>query len=131
MQEPFAPGTGRETGRAEIPRSPRRKTVFGGMLETVGGRAKVAVRNVSCTGAMVEGEQTLPPGRDLILDAAGLELFCSVVWSDDGRCGLRFDEPLSPGQVLALHRITPEEVRRAEQKAEAESYIVQGWYVTN
>ena len=115
---------------SEVVRSPRRRTVFNGTLETLSSRARVAVRNISCTGAMVEGEAVPQPGRDLILKAETLDLFCSVIWSDGQRCGLRFDEPLSPEQVLELHRITPEKVRSAELKAAAEWYRSQGWAPT-
>ena len=105
-----------------VPRSPRRKTVFNGSLETLSAKFPVAVRNISCTGAMAEGDSVPPPGKDLILHAWGLEFFCSVIWSDGQRCGLHFDEPLNQSLVLALHNITPEEVRSAELKAAAEWY---------
>jgi len=108
------------------PRSPRRKTAFNGTLETLSAKYPVAVRNISCTGAMVEGETVPPPGRDLILTAWNLEFFCSLVWSDGRRCGLCFDEPLEPSLALALHNITPEEVRSAELAAAAEWYRSQG-----
>ena len=111
---------------SDVPRSPRRKTALNGTLETLSAKFNVAVRNISCTGAMVEGETVPPPGRDVILHAWGLEFFCSVVWSDGQRCGLCFDEALSPQLVLALHNITPEEVRSAELRAAAEWYQSQG-----
>ena len=115
------------TGVAGAPRSPRRKTACKGLFETLTGPVRVAVRNISCTGALVEGEGVPAPGREGVLKAEGLELFCTVVWSDEARGGLSFDEPLTPEQVLALHLITPEAVRSAELKAAAESYIRQGW----
>jgi hypothetical protein len=107
------------------PRSPRRKVVFSGTLETMSSKLRVAVKNVSCTGAMVEGEGLPPPGRDVVLHMEDLELFCSVVWTDDGHCGLHFDEPLTQPQVLELHRITPEAVHSAELRAAAEWYNAQ------
>ena len=116
------------TGVAGAPRSPRRKTACKGVLETLHGPVRVAVRNISCTGALAEGEGVPAPGREGVLKAEGLELFCTVVWSDEERCGLAFDEPLTAQQVMELHRITPEAVRSAELKAAAECYIRQGWY---
>ena len=100
--------------QVEVARSPRRRMAFKGTFETVAGRGTVAVRNISCTGAMIEGEGMPARGRDIVLRAEGMELFGVVVWSDGWRCGLRFDEPLSPTEVLELHRITPERVRAAE-----------------
>lgn len=120
--------TSQVAGKAATPRSARRKTVFAGTLETLSRRTPVAVRNISCTGALVEGEALPEPGRDAMLKAAGLDLFCTIVWSAGERCGLQFDEPLNPAQVLELHRITPQAVRSAELKAAAEYYSAQGWY---
>ena len=115
-------------GGAGAPRSPRRRTAFKGVLETLHGPVRVAIRNISCTGALIEGEAIPSAGRDAVLKAEGLELFCSVVWAGETQCGVAFDEPLTPQQVLELHRITPEAVRSAELKAAAENYILQGWY---
>ena len=114
-------------GGAGAARSARRKTAFKGVLETLVGPVRVAIRNISCTGALIEGEVIPSAGRDGVLKAEDLELFCSIVWSDGVRGGLAFDEPLTPEQVLELHRITPEAVRSAEIKAAAEAYILQGW----
>jgi hypothetical protein len=107
------------------PRSPRRKVVFSGIIETMSGKIRVAVKNVSCTGAMVEGEGLPPPGRDVVLHMEDLELFGAVVWTDDNHCGVHFDEALTQAQVLELHRITPETVHSAELKAAAEWYSSQ------
>jgi hypothetical protein len=114
-------------GGAGASRSPRRRTAFKGVLETLSGPVRVAIRNISCTGALVEAEEVPSAGRDAVLKAEGLELFCSIVWAEEGRCGLAFDETLTPQQVLELHQITPEAVRSAELKAAAENYILQGW----
>ncbi len=113
--------------KLEVPRSPRRRTVFNGTFKTLSKRGTVAVRNVSCTGVMIEGETVPEPGRDLVLNAAGMEFFGTVIWSDGGRCGIRFDEPLQPAQVLELHRITPARVRSEELNAAAEWFRSQGY----
>ncbi len=113
--------------RVQVPRSPRRRMAFKGTFETVGNRGTVAVRNVSCTGAMFEGEKVPAPGRQVVLHAAGMEFFGTVIWSDGCRCGIRFDEPLAPAQVLELHRITPERVRSEELNAAADWFRSQGY----
>lgn len=122
MEEGTIPESNDAPIQTGTPRSPRRKVVFSGTIETMANKVAVAVKNVSCTGAMVEGEDLPPQGRDVILHMEGLELFCSVVWADGDRRGLHFDEELPQAQVLELHRITPEEVRSAELKAAAEWY---------
>lgn len=115
-------------GGMERPRSPRRRVVLNGTLETLSGTLRVELRNLSCTGALVEGESVPDAGRELVLKAPGLDCFARVVWSDGERCGLQFDEPLSTAQVLELHRITPDAVRSAELDAAAEWYLSQGRY---
>jgi hypothetical protein len=105
--------------KVEVARSPRRRMAFNGTFETVIGRGGVAVRNISCTGAMIEGEDMPQPGRDIILRAAGMEFFGTVMWTEGRRCGVRFDEPLDMTEVLELHRITPQQVRSEELEAAA------------
>ena len=106
--------------KGEVSRSPRRRMAFRGSFESVTSRGMVKVRNLSCTGAMVEGEDLPPAGRDIFLTAAGHEFFGTVVWSRKGCCGIQFDEPLPPAEVLRLHQITPEWIRAEELNAEAE-----------
>ena len=105
---------------SEVSRSPRRRMAFKGSFESVTSKGWVWVRNLSCTGAMLEGDDLPPPGRDIFLTAAGHEFFGTVVWVKRDRCGIHFDEPLTPAEVLKLHSITPELVRAEELNAEAE-----------
>jgi hypothetical protein len=96
------------------------------MLETVTGVQKVAVKNLSCTGAMIEGTTVPPTGREVILRAGPLDCFAEVVWTEGNRCGLRFDEPIEMSEVLGLHRITAEAVEEASRTAAAEWFLSQG-----
>jgi hypothetical protein len=101
---------------------------FKGSFETVTAKGMVAVRNLSCTGAMIEGDDMPPAGRDIVLKAAGYEFFGTVVWSKRGRCGIQFDEEMKPNEVIELHRITPEQVRSEELNAAADRLRLQfGW----
>ncbi len=112
--------------QAPLQRSPRRKVVLKGVLEAIGGTQQVAVRNLSATGAMVEGVSLPAEGREVILKAGPLDCFCRVAWSEGNRCGLAFDEPIAMAEVLALHGVSAEEVRRAEADAAAEWFLSQG-----
>ncbi len=47
----------------QMQRSPRRRVVLKGMLQSVGGTQQVSVRNLSSTGAMVEGTTVPVAGR--------------------------------------------------------------------
>ncbi len=107
----------------QLARSPRRRVILSGMLESVTGIQKVAVRNLSCTGAMIEGTTVPPAGREVILKAGPLDCFGRVVWTEGNRCGLHFDEPIEMSDVLALHRITAEAVEQASQQEAAEWFL--------
>lgn len=110
----------------QMQRSPRRKVVVTGMLEAVTGTQKVSVKNLSCTGAMIEGTTVPPKGREVILKAGKLDCFCRVVWSEGSRCGLEFDEPIPMADVLELHGITAEAAQMAAAEEAAEWFRSQG-----
>ena len=110
----------------QLQRSPRRKVVLTGMLESVSGTQKVSVKNLSCTGAMVEGTTVPAKGREVILKAGKLDCFCRVVWSENGRCGLEFDEAIPMADVLELHGITAEAAQAMADREAAEWYLSQG-----
>ena len=108
------------------PRSPRRRVVLRGRVESLNGHFPVSVKNLSCTGAMVEGASVPLSGRDVILRAGTLDCFATVVWSEGNRCGLRFDEPIDMADVLALHQITAEHVEHQEMQSMVEWFQTQG-----
>lgn len=121
-----APQTDPEAKNAN--RSPRRRVVLEGTIETLSNKFPVSVKNLSCTGALIEGAAVPDAARDVILKAGPLDCFATVVWSDGRRCGVMFDEPISQAELLALHRVTPEAARQAELEAAAEWFESQGRY---
>jgi hypothetical protein len=80
----------------------------------------VSIRNLSCTGAAIECEAPLKKGMEGVLAAEHLDCLCRVIWSKGKVHGLRFDQPLHNNVVLELHRITQDDVRRAETVAAKE-----------
>ena len=100
-------GTGVPKPQPPAGRSPRRRVQLPGEARSTTGKFSFTLRNLSCTGAMAEGEQIPPVGRDLVVKAGGIELLCRVVWAEQGRCGLQFDEPLAQPAVVALSQIVP------------------------
>lgn len=103
-----------------IARNPRRRVVVHGVLETLDGATQVEVRNLSTTGALIEGPGIPPVGRGGVLKTGSLDCFGIVVWSDGSRCGLRFEEPISFAQVLDLHTLKPADVQRQDLEATAD-----------
>jgi hypothetical protein len=63
-------------------------------IEFGGKTTQVRIRNVSETGALIEGSHVPIKGARLILKRADLEIGASVAWSSAGKAGIRFDEPL-------------------------------------
>ena len=77
-------------------------------LQSVARDARVIVRNLSCTGAMVEGDNLPPAGRTVLFKRDGIEEMATVVWSENGRCGLEFFDALSHDEVVRQSRALPE-----------------------
>lgn len=117
---------GGQQAPTQLQRSPRRKVVLTGMLQSLAGTQQVSVRNLSATGALIEGTTVPPEGREVILKAGKLDCFCRVVWAEGNRCGLEFDEPIAMADVLELHGVTAEAARQASIEAAAEWYRTQG-----
>ncbi|MEL7218025.1 MAG: GGDEF domain-containing protein, partial [Pseudomonadota bacterium] len=69
------------------------------------------LRNLSKTGARIEGLGGVPVGEDVVLDlGAGQLIVSQVVHSKDGSQGLKFETPLiSDGSagLMTRHRISP------------------------
>lgn len=75
----------------------------------------VRLRNISETGALIEGEVSLPVDAGMLLDlgAAG-QIFSFVSWSRGGQAGLLFEEPYDLAQL-------------AEARPKVVSSDVSGW----
>ena len=97
-----------EQGKTLVPRQPRRRVALSGRLETLSDRHALSVKNLSCKGALVEGEDLPDVGREGVLVANRLDCYCRVVWADGDRRGLEFDEPIEMSLVLELHNIIPD-----------------------
>ena len=72
------------------------------VVERDGKRFCGTIRNISATGAMVEGLPRLDPGTPLVLAIApSLRIRATARWSCPGRIGIEFDTPLKP-EVVGL-----------------------------
>ena len=105
---------GRDSAKA---RSPRRRVVVNGNFHSLTGTYRISIRNLSCTGALIECPQSLTVGKEGVLGAEWIDQFCRIVWNDGNLYGLQFDTPLAMDVVLEVHRITGDDVKRAESLA--------------
>lgn len=72
------------------------------VLETLSGTRRGTLRNLSCTGALVEVTPLLNVGGDVVLSCGPIEAFGTVVWARVRWCGIAFDEPLDQAAVVSL-----------------------------
>ena len=107
---PAAPSERRRSPRADDPELRGRRTEPRALIglrtstETLSGRGNATLSNLSCAGAQLEGQKLPGPGKDVLLTCGAIEIFGTVHWSADGRCGVCFDEPISRQVVAELRR---------------------------
>jgi hypothetical protein len=80
-------------------------------------RYNVVLRNLSKTGAMVEGLLNVPVGTDVVLDLGGGQLAVAAVSRSDGASqGLKFEAQLiddGDGGLCTRHRVSPYQIEAA------------------
>jgi hypothetical protein len=64
------------------------------------GSAPVKIRNLSTSGALIEGARIPPQMTDVTLRRGGLTVDGKVVWCSNGRAGLEFESPISVAHWL-------------------------------
>ena len=80
-------------GSAEDRAAPRTNLLLAATAEVGGRSLPVRIRNLSETGAMVEGGGLPDAGMKLILARGDLQVSATVAWAAGGRRGVRFDGP--------------------------------------
>ena len=88
--------------------APRARLHLNAVAETTTEEVRVVVRNLSCTGAMLEGRKLPAVNRTAVLKRESVEAIGIVVWQEENRCGFHFFEPISHDEVVALSRRRPE-----------------------
>ena len=71
----------------------RSNVLLSAVLTGGAGTVPVRIRNLSPSGALLDG-QDLPASGRVMLRRGHLNATAEVVWSADGECGIRFDEPI-------------------------------------
>jgi hypothetical protein len=84
-------GQGDAVEHAAAERPSRTNLLLSATIEADGVAGPVRIRNLSESGAMLEGAVLPPVGTRLILRRLHLEIGATVIWQDKSRCGVRFD----------------------------------------
>lgn len=80
-------------------RSPRSNLWMAAVLEHPGGSAAVILRNLSAQGALVEGDQALTVGDEVVFRKNDLAVAGRIAWIDGRRAGIAFAMSLDPDTV--------------------------------
>lgn len=64
----------------------------------------VVTTDVSLVGVKLTGAELPSKGEQVWIKLASLNVFGTVMWRRAGRCGVRFDSPLSHLEISQLHR---------------------------
>jgi hypothetical protein len=80
-------------GSAEDRAAPRTNLLLAATAEVDGRSLAVRIRNLSETGAMVEGAGLPEAGMPLVLKRGDLQVAATVAWAVGGRRGVRFGGP--------------------------------------
>ncbi len=82
-------------------RAERRRLIRAGQITARAASEVVRLRNISCTGAMVETSLPLHIGEVVSLEIGLLNaLDADVRWIKDGRAGLKFMQPIDLEEIL-------------------------------
>ena len=100
----------RQSARAEDPElrgrrsNPRAVIGLRTTTEMLSGRSEATLLNLSAAGAQLKGEALPALGKDVLVRCGPMEVFGTVVWEEKHRCGIQFDEPITPKEVAELRR---------------------------
>jgi hypothetical protein len=76
-------------------------------LVTTTDERPIKLRDLSETGALVEGEKVPEQGTDVVLMRGEFEVFARIAWSDGKRAGVQFDAPVPTGEIFAQVKAAP------------------------
>lgn len=112
-------------------------------VETLLSRNPGFILNLSCNGAMVYSQELPQVGASVVLRCGPLDVLGTVMWAEQGRFGIQFDEPIPEEVVVGMRREADAAARQAMQSGEgrpgfalhpisvAEWKTAQEWAVTS
>ena len=80
---------------APAERAVRTNLLLSGTIEAADLKGPVRIRNLSETGALLEGPTLPAVGQHLVLRRLQMEIGAAVMWLDNSRCGVKFDGSIS------------------------------------
>jgi hypothetical protein len=84
---------------------PRTRLLLEASAQAISCHTQVTLLEVSKTGARLSGV-SLDPGKEVIIRSGTVDVFATVVWSEDEYCGVQFDEPLSAKDFVTLRALS-------------------------
>nr|WP_237392459.1 EAL domain-containing protein [Aurantiacibacter rhizosphaerae] len=101
-------------------RAPRQKMLRKVMLDHNGHLYNGTIRNISTTGAMIEGLWNVPVGTVFDVQISySRTVTCTTRWSEADRIGVEFIEPLerdASGRIVAIEGVAPKPLDPAEMQ---------------
>jgi len=96
--------------------SPRKNVLLSATIEAGKLKVPVRIRNLSESGAMLDGTVLPDPGTALTLRRLELEIGATVTWCESGRCDVAFDGLVSvedwvAGNCLPIRFVKPGQAR--------------------
>lgn len=105
------------------PRAPRKNLMLAAAIEAGSLSVPVRIRNLSEAGAMIDGPTLPEPGSTLLLTRLDLSVGATVIWSGEGRCGLRLNGEIAvddwvagvrrPGSGASLGQLQVDQIQAA------------------
>lgn len=100
-------------------RATRKNLFLSAQIEAGALKAPVRIRNLSESGAMIEGAALPNPGTQLTLHRLEMEIGALVVWQTAGRCGVQFDGKISIDDWVAGVRKPASQLERGQARVDA------------
>ncbi|HVI97598.1 MAG TPA: EAL domain-containing protein [Sphingomonas sp.] len=97
----------------KVSRSPRTRMLRSARIEVAGAVGEVRIRDMSATGAMIDGIEAGEDaiGIDLLIELLENEMFpARLRWASDGKAGIEFAEHFN---MERLNQLTPRALRKA------------------
>lgn len=86
---------------AQVPRAHRSNVFIAAVVQLGGALFPVRIRNLSATGALVDGKDLPPHGAAVRLQRGPHSVAGRVIWSSGAKCGLAFDSPVPAQEWIA------------------------------